>query len=158
MSVISTAEALIHADPQTVFTAVADIDGHPERQPDVVRIDVLKDADNGDRVGVGTQFREIRKMGSREMESVLDITEFESPRHARMVCDSHGTIWDSTFTVEAVDASTTRLRIHMDASTDRLVGRIMNRLMKPLFTRGMRKHANATKAWCEAQATNTHSS
>ena len=46
-----------------------------------------------------TRFRETRVMKGREASTVLEVTEYESPRRIRLVSDEGGTIWDTVFTV-----------------------------------------------------------
>jgi len=145
-----TVSRMIRAPKELVFRAITDIGNLPETNPDIVRVEFLGDVEEG----VGTRFRETRRMKNKEMPTDLEITEFVGNERARMVADSHGTIWDTTFTVTS-NGELTRLEIAMDANGKSLMPRIMNRLFKGLFKVGLEKHVGAVKAYCEAQHAST---
>lgn len=90
-------------------------------------------------------------MGKREMKTELDVTEYVENERIRMVADSHGTVWDTVFTVEPVDGKT-RLRIAMDARPHKLLPKLLNPLMQGMFRKGMAKHLEVVAAWCETAA------
>lgn len=137
----------IAAPPEVVFGAVADIERLPEVNEEVVRIEFLGEQ----RSGVGTRFRETRRMGKREMETELEVTEYEAPTRARMVTDSHGTVWDTVFRITPTEAGA-HLEIDMDARPHKIMTRIMTPLMAPLFRRGMQKHIDVLAEHCAAVA------
>ena len=64
--------------------------------------------------GVGTRFRETRVMKGKEQPTELEITEYIENERVRMVADSHGTVWDTVFSV-ALYGDGTRLTMVMDA-------------------------------------------
>ncbi|MBT8484413.1 MAG: SRPBCC family protein, partial [Phycisphaerae bacterium] len=125
----------------------SDIPNLPETMPDVVKIEFLTDQ----RVGLGTKFRETRRMGKREMVTELDVTEFVENDHVRMVADSHGTIWDTLFEVTPTGGGT-ELTLTMDARAHKLLPRIMNPIMKGFFKKGIEKHLDSLKTHCEDKA------
>ena len=135
----------IAASPEVVFRTITDVEGMPDANPDVVRVEFLSEQ----RSGVGTRFRETRRMEKKEMDTDLEVTEFDPPARARMVTDSHGTVWDTTFRVRPTDRGC-ELEIAMDARPHALLPRIMNPLMRPVFRKGMEKHLVHLARYCEA--------
>lgn len=136
----------IDAPVEVVFRTVTDIENLPNTNEAIVRIDFLSEK----RSGVGTRFKETRKMGKKEHVTELEITEFEENRHARMVADSHGTVWDTVFTVQP-RGDGAHLEIAMDARAHKLLPKILNPIFKGMFRKGMQKHVQALAEYCEAQ-------
>lgn len=138
----------IAAPPEVVFEAFANIENLPKMSPDIVRIEFLTD----DRSGVGTRFRETRRMNNgKEMVTELEVTERVDNERARMVADSHGTVWDTTFTVKPI-GNETEFAVIMDARAHELFPKLLNPLMKPMFKRGIEKYADDMRAYCESKA------
>lgn len=137
----------IAAPVDVVFDAVTNVERLPDTSPDVVRVEFLGDQ----RSGVGTRFRETRVMGSKEMDTDLEIVELVPGERARMVTDSHGTVWDTTFFTRPTPVGT-ELEIRMDARPHRLLTKIMTPLMKGVFRKGMEKHIASFAAYCEGVA------
>ena len=140
----------IGADPAVVFAAVADIASLTEVSPDVLHIEFLTEQHSG----VGTRFRETRRMGTKEMVTELEVTEYELNRRARLVTDMNGTVWDTTFTVDPLPQGA-RLTIAMDARAYKLLPRLLNPILKGMFRRGMNKHVQFLADYCERKAGNT---
>ncbi|MEM7248181.1 MAG: SRPBCC family protein [Acidobacteriota bacterium] len=137
---------LINATPETVFDAVCNIENLPATNPDVVGIEFLTEQ----KSGAGTRFRETRRMKDKEMVTELEVTEWTHGRHARMVADSHGTVWDTVFSVEP-KGDQTELRLVMDARAHAFLPKLLNPLMKGFFRKGMDGHLTHVKAYCEGQ-------
>ena len=93
-------------------------------------------------------FRETRRMKSKEMVTELEVTEYELNNYVRMVADSHGTVWDSLFTVKP-SGEGTEITITMDARAHKLLPKLLNPVFKGLFRRGLEKHMDGFKAYCE---------
>jgi len=141
-----TAKRTIHASTDRVFKAITDFGNLPDTNPDIVHIEFLSDR----HAGAGTVFRETRAVNGKRHVTELEVREFDPPGRARMVADSHGTVWDSVFTVVAAgDAA--ELTIEMDCSAHKLLPKLLNPLLKGLFRKGLEKHIDAVKAYCEAQ-------
>jgi len=134
----------INASAPEVFKAVSDISGLPETNPDIVKIEFFTDR----KSGAGTRFRETRMMKGRESVTELEITELDENNYIRMITDSHGTVWDSIFTV-VKKGKQTELTLTMDAKAHKLLPKIMNPLMKGMFKAGLEKHMDAVKDFCE---------
>ena len=126
---------------------MSDIQNLPNTVPTVVRVEFLSDI----KSGVGTKFRETRSMNGKETVTELEATECENNRRIRMVADSHGTVWDSMFTLEPVGEHT-RLLIDMDAKAHKILPKILNPLMKGVYRKGLEKHIDAVKNFCEQQS------
>lgn len=140
-------ERAIEAPAEDVFRYVTDIERLPDNNPDVVSVEFLTDS----RTGVGTRFRETRRMGNREMVSEIEVTEYQANERARMVNDMNGTVWDTEFMVTPIDVGTL-FRITMDARPYKLVPRIMVPIMKGFFAKGIEKYADDVRSGCEAAA------
>ena len=137
----------IAAPRERVFRAITDIERFPDHDPDIVAVEFLTEQ----RSGVGTRFRETRRMKKREMVTELEVTEFETNRRVRMVADTHGTVWDTLFSVDSVDDAT-ELTIEMDARPHKLLPRIMNRFMTGFFRKGIAQHLDNVRRRCETEA------
>lgn len=135
----------IAASPDRVFAAVSEVENLPNVVPDVVGVEVLSPASTG----VGTRFVETRLMRGKETKTELEVTEFVPSERVRMVTDSHGTVWDTVFTVQQ-QGERTELGLTMDARAHELLPRILNPIMKGLIKKGLEKHVDAVQAYCEA--------
>ncbi|MHC4817139.1 MAG: SRPBCC family protein, partial [Planctomycetota bacterium] len=92
----TTVSRTIEAPIETVFDTVAHIENFSKAIPDIVNVEFLSDV----RSGVGTHFRETRRMRGKEVSVELAVTEYVENDHIRIVSDTHGTVWDTVFTVE----------------------------------------------------------
>jgi len=127
-----------------IFKAVADIENLPEVVPEVEKIEFLSEV----KSGVGARFRETRRMNGKESVTELEVIEYDKNAHVRMIADSHGTIWDSVFSVKAVVAKS-ELTLKMDANGKWILPRLMNFLLQRFVKKGLEKHMEAVKAYCE---------
>jgi hypothetical protein len=134
----------IDAPLDAVFDTVAGIENLPTVIPDVIGIEFLSDS----KAGVGTRFRETRTMNGKESVTELEVTECVQGERIRMVADSHGTIWDSVFTVRGAGART-ELVLTMDARAKKLFASLLNPALKGLIKKGLEKHMDAVKEYCE---------
>ena len=137
-----TVKRTIDAPPAVIFKTVSDIENLPNTSEDVLRIEFLTEQ----RSGVGTRFRETRRMKKdKEMVTELEVTEYDPAGRVRMVADSHGTVWDTLFTVSPEG----ELTISMDCRAHKLLPRLLNPLFKGMFRRGMEKHLDALESYCQ---------
>ena len=141
-----TVKRKISAPPEVVFDAVANVANLPDTNPDIVKVRFLTEQ----RSGVGTRFVETRSMNGKEMETELEITESDDKSHIRFVTDSHGTVWDTVFTV-LPDDDGSKLEIAMDARPHKLLPKLMTPLMRGFFRKGMQKHVEQFAAYCETK-------
>ncbi|MCB9763785.1 MAG: SRPBCC family protein [Alphaproteobacteria bacterium] len=143
-----TVQRRIAAPADLVFTAITDIARLPDTNKDVLSVEFLTEQ----RAGVGTRFRETRRMGKGELVTELEVAEYDPVRRRyRAVTDTDGTTWDTAFRVEQGEGEAT-LTIEMDARGHTWLKRTRNTLMKGLFRRGMESHLNELQAWCEKEA------
>lgn len=142
-----TVQRTIAAPIETVFGAVTEFEKLHEIDEQIVGVEFLTEQHSG----LGTRLRETRRMGKNELVTELDVTEFVENERARMVADTHGTIWDTTFTVRPSDSGV-ELTIAMDARPHKLLPKLMNPLMRPMFRKGMERHIDRVRAYCEARA------
>ena len=141
-----TVTTIINASDRKVFKSVADIENLPNTNPDIVKIEFLSKV----KSGIGTKFRETRTMNGKDSVTELEVIEYEDNSYIRMVSDSHGTIWDSIFTVKSVGEQT-ELKLTMDAKANKLLPKLMNPLLKGVYKKGLEKHIDALKSFCEKQ-------
>lgn len=146
MSMI-TVERHIAAPDAIVFDAIANFETLPESNPDVLGVEFLTEA----RSGVGTRFRETRRVGRKTQAFELEITEY-APGRLRTVCDTDGITWDTTMTVEPTDDGSV-LRMVMHARGHSRGKRVFARLFTPLFRRGIKGHLMRLQGYCERKAT-----
>lgn len=139
----------VAAPADEVFRTLTEVHAFPEVIPDVVRVEVLREAGPDGPL----RFRETRGMRGREMDMELELVQCEAPANgepgrARFVCEAHGTVWDSRFAVRPVDGSAAEVTIEMSATTKSLPKRFMNRLFAPLFRKGLVMHLDAIEGHC----------
>ncbi len=137
----------ILAPVELVFDTVADIRNFSQALPHVVRYEFLSEKESG----LGTRFRETRLMGGKEATTELEVTEYAPNDHVRMVADSHGAVWDTTFTVGRQDDAT-QLTVVMDARPHQLLPRIMNTLFKPMIAKAVARDMDLVKNHCESSS------
>lgn len=134
----------IAAPVELVFRTIADISNYSEVIPQIVGFEMV----SGDKPAVGTRFRETRLMKGKEMTTELEITEYLENDRIRMVADSHGTVWDTLFTVKQGQGQT-ELNITMEARAHKLLPKLINPFIKGMIRNLIAKDMDAVKAHCE---------
>ncbi|MHC4940333.1 MAG: SRPBCC family protein [Planctomycetota bacterium] len=134
----------IDASAEKVFDAVAHIENFSKAVPGITNIEFLSE----NKTGVGTRIRETRVMKGREATVELEVTEYEPNERIRIVSDTHGTVWDTVFTVQE-QGDRTRLEMVMDANAYKLFPRIMNPLFKGMIRKAIEGDMDAVKSYCE---------
>lgn len=140
-------EETIEAPPEGVWAVLTDIEGLPNREQAVEKIEFLTEQ----KTGVGTRFRETRSMGRRTVETELKVTEMDENESIRFVSDVGGTVWDTVYRCHP-EGGATRLEIDMNARPHKLSARLMNPLILPMVRKGMVKHLADLKRFCESMA------
>ena len=135
----------IHASPERVFEVVADVRNFQRAAPHVVKVEFLTDSE----VGLGTRFRETRVMNGRQASTELEVTEYVANERVRLTADSHGTVWDSLFTVKPAGDGQTELRLVMEARAHKLLPRLVNPLIRGVVQKAIEKDLDAVKHYCE---------
>ncbi len=114
--------------PADVFAAAADFANSPSRISAIIRVEML----TGGPVGVGTKFRETRRMFGKEASEVMTVTEFEPPRRYVLGCESHGCRYRSEIRVEPMGPGS-RLVMVFGAEPLTFFAKLMSFLMKPMI-------------------------
>lgn len=143
MSTISVTTT-IKAPLEEVFQTVADIRIFSEAVPDIVEMEMLSEVSTGK----GTRFRETRMINGKEAITELEVTEYVENERIRLVADSHGTVWDSVFTVSE-SHNHTELKLVMEAKAYKLLPKLMNPFMKGFMKKALQKDMEAVKNYCE---------
>ncbi len=139
-----TSERMIESAPGIVFAIIADPDEF-QRAVGGPPVEYL----GSTRAGAGTRFSARRTQGGREMAFEQEVTELVHGDRVRLLNVTHGTEWDSVFSVRARGAGGSVLHLHMEARTRRLLMRVMMRLMHGRIQRALDRDMDAVKAHCE---------
>ncbi|MCG8554892.1 MAG: SRPBCC family protein [Proteobacteria bacterium] len=134
----------IQAPPDLVFETVAKIENFANAVPGIVRTEFLSEVHEG----VGTRFRETRVFKGKEASTDLEVTEFVPNERVRMVAESHGTVWDTVFSVALRDDHT-ELEMVMDAKAQRLLPKLINPMMRAMIQKTIEEDMDAVKSYCE---------
>ena len=134
----------IKAPIDKVFQTVANINEFSQAIPHIVKVEFLSEA----TLGIGTRFRETRLMKGKEAATELEVTEYVENERIRLVADSHGTIWDTLFTVESKEGYT-ELTMTMDAKAYKLIPKLMNRIVMGMIQKAIESDMDAVKSFCE---------
>ena len=134
----------INAPIEKVFKTVADISQFSEAIPHIIKIEFLSDK----KLGLGTRFRETRLMKGKESSTELEVTEYVENDRIRLISDTHGTIWDTVFTISLIDAGT-ELIMTMEARSYKLIPKIMNPVIKGMIKKMIEIDMDYVKEFCE---------
>ncbi len=134
----------IQAPVEKVFNVVADIGQFSKAIPHIVKVEFLSEQ----KKGLGTRFRETRLMRGKEAVTELEVTEFIDNERIRLVADSHGTVWDTVFSVSEKDGYT-ELTMIMQAKAYKWFAKVMNLLIKGMIQKAIEKDLDAVKSYCE---------
>ena len=134
----------IRAPIDFVFRSISNISQLPQTVPEIEKVEFLSE----NQSGIGTRFRETRLINGKESITDLEVTEYAQNEYIRMKADSHGIVWDSLFKVEKA-GEFTQLTLTMDAKAQQLLPKLLNPLMKRMYKRGLEKHVDALKSYCE---------
>ena len=137
----------IDAPKDLVFQTVADIRNFAKACPKIVDYEFLSDT----QTGIGTRFRETREMQGKQAVTELEVTEYVENEHIRLEANSHGTIWDSLFSVSE-HAGVTTLTLTMHAHAYKLLARVLNFLIQGMIKKEVAKDLEQVKTYCEQLA------
>lgn len=137
----------IKAPVAVVFDAITDIKKFPEKSADIVSVELLTEQEKG----VGTRFRETRRMGKREGTTELHCTEYVENERVRFVTDQGGIVWDSVYTTKA-DGEGTVLTLEMDSRPHKFMAKIVLPIIMGALSKAVEKDMDAVKAYCEGKA------
>jgi hypothetical protein len=113
----------IQAPVETVFDVASDLAHAAEHVRGIEKIELLTPGP----VGVGTKWRETRKMMGREATETLEIKAFDRPSKYVVGCESCGCYFESTFAFAPREGGTdVTLDVHTKALT------LMAKIMSPV--------------------------
>jgi carbon monoxide dehydrogenase subunit G len=140
----------IDAPVDRVFQTVSQIENFAKAIPAIVKVEFV----TPQHTGVGTRFRETRRMGKREATVELEVKEFVANDRIRLVADAGGTVWDTVFSVKPAGGAT-ELSMVMDDKPYRLPAKLFNPLLRGMIRKNVERDMDAVKAHCERSAAAT---
>ncbi|MDA8016215.1 MAG: SRPBCC family protein [Thermoanaerobaculia bacterium] len=126
----------IAAPRNEVFARLSDFPKAAETISAITRIEMLTEGD----VGVGTRFKETRKVFGREATEEMEVTRFDPPRSYTLEAESHGAHYVSTFTLEETSDGT-EVELVFRATPLTLLAKFMSFLTKPMMRKAMQECA-----------------
>ena len=105
-------ERRVAASPGRVWEAITDLRDMPRVLSGVERVEVLTEGG----FGVGTRWRETRRMLGKQATEEMTVTECEPPDRYVTVADSHGMHYVSELTLKGDGEGATTLRMAFSAS------------------------------------------
>ena len=95
-------EILINQPVELVFDCVADQRNEPNYNPQMLRSEMITDGP----IGVGTRFRATAQSGRREVEMLIEVTEYQRPRRFGSRTTMSSADIDGGLTFEPVNRAT----------------------------------------------------
>ncbi|MGD8413727.1 MAG: SRPBCC family protein [Candidatus Latescibacterota bacterium] len=142
-----TASRTIEAPVELVFKTVAHVEEFSKAIPHILNIEFLSDS----RTGVGARFRETRLVNEKEATTELEVTEYVENEQVRIVSDTHGTVWDTLFTVRAQNGNTL-LEMVMDVRPHSFLARLTTPFITGMIAEAIEGDLDSVKAFCESRA------
>lgn len=113
----------INAPPDVVFAVASDLANAAQHVQGIERIELL----TPEPVGVGTRWKETRKIMCREATETLEITAFDPPHSYRVEADSCGCHYVSTFRFTP-EAGGTRVELEVGGHATTFMAKLMSPL------------------------------
>lgn len=150
MSISFTSEFVIDAPPTEVIAVMADFDAWHHWMDGLISVEKLTDGS----YGVGTQWRETRKLFGQEASEVFEVTEFEPPGKVSLWVDGRqGTTgkgaYRFVYTLEPTGVKGTQLTMQADIDMPGLMAKLFGFLFKGMFKKGCDRDTLALKAYLE---------
>lgn len=111
----------VNAPPEVVFSVASDLANAAEYVQGIERIELLTPKP----IGVGTKWRETRKMMGQETTETLEITAFNPPQSYTVEANSCGSHFASTFRF-APEANGTRVELEINCRADSFFAKMMS--------------------------------
>jgi len=149
-------EMTVHVDAPAdrTFEVFSDLRRAPERIPDIISLEVLSEGP----VGVGTRFRETRKVFGKEATEEMEVVAYEPGRVYAVECESCGARYRSEFTFRGGASGGTDVEMSMRVTPLSMMAKLMSPLagmamgsMKKAIGRDL----EALKAVAEGEAVST---
>lgn len=150
MPISFRSEHVIEAPPSEVLAAMTDLDSWPAWMQGLQRVEKLSDGP----FGVGTRWRETRRMFGREASEVFEVVEFEPPRRIGLFVDgAQGATGRGEFryvySLEPASPNSTRLTLDGEIEMPGVATRIFGFLLKGVFRKACDRDTRALKAHLE---------
>jgi hypothetical protein len=126
----------MHAPVQTVFDVASDLARAAEHIRGILNVELLTPGP----VGVGTRWRETRKMMGKEATETLEITAFDQPHSYTVGCSSCGAYMESTFRFVPAGGGATDVTLDLRCEARSLAARLMSPLTNMMFGKMMRQN------------------
>jgi len=126
----------VSAPVEKVFEMATDFPNAPRFVKGIVKMEMLTQGP----VGIGTRFRETRKVFNREATEEMEVTGFEAPQRYSVGCESHGCRYHTEFSF-ASDSGGTRIDMTFRATPVTLGAKVMSVLMRPMMKAVMKECA-----------------
>ena len=143
-----TVEQSIQAAPERVFDVSTNVHEWAEMVPAITKVEVLTEGP----VGVGTRFRETRKMFGKEATEEMEFVTFERPVRYALGAESHGCRYLTSFEI-VPEGDGSRLVMTFSGEPQTFVAKVMTVVMKPMMKKMAdmcAKDLEAVKARAEA--------
>ena len=111
----------IDAPHELVFELASDLTRVPEHVQSIEKLELL----TPEPIGVGTKFRETRKVFGKETSEELEITSFEPNQGYTIECESCGAHYRAEYKFVG-DISGTHLQLSMDSRAVSLMAKLMS--------------------------------
>lgn len=147
-----TVSRTVDAPVETVWAVATDLRGAPDVLSAVSRVEVL---DGGADFGVGTRWRETRKMMGREGTEEMVITAAERPSWYTVEADNRGVHYISTFRFEPAGEGRTEVTMTFGGSPTKpqnAVARLLGRFGLKMVRRTLDQDLADLAAAAEARA------
>ena len=152
MPITFRSEMTIEAPPAEVTAAMTDLEGWPRWMQGLVRVEKLTEGP----YGVGTRWRETRKMLGHEASEVFEVTGYDPPRRIGLFVDgTQGTTgkgaYRFVYTLEPAAGNATRLVLDAEVDMPGVVARVMGFALKGMLRKGCERDTRALKAYLEGR-------
>lgn len=151
MSVEFRSERVVHAPPAAVIAAISDLDAWMSWMPGLVRVERLTEGP----FGLGTRWRETRKMYGKEASEVFQVSEYEPPGRLGLRVDgAEGSTgrgeYRFLYLLEPVPDESTRITLEGEVEMPGLVARLLAPMMKGMLRRGCERDLEALASHLES--------
>jgi hypothetical protein len=124
----------VDAPPSLVFQLFTDFEHAPERVTGITQLDILTPGP----VGVGTRFRESRRIHGHEASEEMEITAFEPGRHFDVRCRSGGREYRSAYRFSP-EGPGTKVEVDFESEPLSLAAKLMSPIANSTAN-AMKKH------------------
>ncbi|MBI3447542.1 MAG: SRPBCC family protein [Acidobacteria bacterium] len=138
----------IAAPAAVVFESIADPRKFAQAISGVSKVEFLSEA----KAGVGVRYRQSRVMKGRESTMDFEVTEHVKNERLRILNETHGTVWDSLFTLTP-SGTGTALTMRMDTRSRPLLAKLLMPVICLMIRGAVAKDIEAVKTYCESAAT-----